>query len=250
LDSYSQSQARVYLDNMAQLETEFPDVTFVYMTGNAQGQESQNRYDRNQEIRAYCRQHNKILFDFADLDCWYGGEQYTISGIPSEHPHYWGDEAGHTTHESCENKARAFWWLLARVAGWEGTTGPVPDIRANGSDGAITVSPGSPVSISVSLDPGTKAGQDADWWIAASTPFASPADWCSYVYPAGWYPGRNLCIRHAAFSLNSFEVLNMALPDGHYTFYFALDDPDGAATGPWWGIDSVQVIVEESTAGP
>lgn len=120
LDYYSQSEVEVYLNNMAELETEFPGVTFIYMTGNAQSQEEQNRYDRNEQIRAYCRQHNKMLFDFADLDCWYDNEQYAVNGIPSEHPHYWGDEAGHTTYESCENKARAFWWLLARIAGWDG----------------------------------------------------------------------------------------------------------------------------------
>jgi hypothetical protein len=32
------------------------------------------------------------------------------------------------------------------------------------------------------------------------------------------------------FSLTSLEVLNMALPQGDYTFYFAIDEPhDGAA---------------------
>lgn len=119
LDYYSQSEVQTYLNRMSQLESEFPDVTFIYMTGNAQS-EDQNRVDRNNQIREYCRNNGKFLFDFADLDCWYNGQQHTVNGIPMEHPHYHGDEAGHTTHESCANKARAFWWMMARLAGWDG----------------------------------------------------------------------------------------------------------------------------------
>lgn len=122
LDYYSQAQTQAYLDAMSQLESEYPGVTFIYLTGNAQSEE-QNRYDGNNQIRNYCRDNNKILFDFADLDCWYNGEQHTQGGIPMEHPQYNGDQAGHTTYESCDNKGKAFWWLLARVAGWDGGTG-------------------------------------------------------------------------------------------------------------------------------
>lgn len=118
-DYYSQAETQKYLDKMSQLEKEYPDITFIYMTGNAQSEE-QNRLDRNNQVRNYCKNNKKILFDFADLDCWYNGQQYTVSGIPMEHPHYYGDQAGHTTFGSCQNKARAFWWMLARIAGWDG----------------------------------------------------------------------------------------------------------------------------------
>ena len=187
LDYYTQADVQVYLNNMAQLESEYPGVTFVYMTGNAQDS-NLNRYDRNNQIREFCRQNNKILFDFADLDCWYNGEQYTVDGIPTENPRYNGDEAAHTTFESCENKARAFWWLLARIAGWDGgsvsppaaptlaatTTGINVSISWNAVSGAsgytLFYAPypyTGPETIG-NVDMGTKTNISADLWKGAS----------------------------------------------------------------------------------
>jgi len=117
-------------------------------------------------------------------------------------------------------------------------------IQANGSDGPITVTPSDSVSIEVSLNPGDKTGQKADWWIAVNTPFVWPWNWYAYVYPTGWAQGVHMCVQAPLFALSPREVLNMALPPGEYTFYFAVDDPDGAAAGPWWGLDSVTVRVQ------
>ena len=133
LDYYTEDEVQVYLDSMTVLETEYPNVTFVYMTGNAQATDAEgyNRHLRNEQIRQYCEDHNKILFDFADLDCWwfnssdneweYATCNYNGVAVPVEHPHFHGDEAGHTTYESCEQKGRALWWLMAMIAGWAGS---------------------------------------------------------------------------------------------------------------------------------
>ena len=123
------------------------------------------------------------------------------------------------------------------------TANPVADIKANDSNGPLSISFGVPVSITIALDPGDATGQNADWWIYVNTPFASPGDWYSYVYPAGWMQGTNLCIQAPLFNLTPFEVLNLKLPVGNFTFYFAVDDPDGTATG-FRGMDSVEVTVE------
>jgi len=132
LDYYSAAEVQQYLDAMSQLETEFPTRVFVYYTGNAQatGSEGYNRHQRNQQIRQYCQQHNKVLFDFADLDAWWYNQgagsweqaTYSYSGqqIPVEHAQFHGDNGGHTNDASCIQKARAWWWLLARLQGWNG----------------------------------------------------------------------------------------------------------------------------------
>ncbi len=249
VDYYSAPEVQSYLDAMSQLEREYPDVTFVYFTGNAQSGE-QNRVDRNNQIRDYCRNNNKILFDFADLDCWYNGNQYVENGIPMEHPQYHGDEAGHTTFGSCENKGNAFWWLLARIAGWDGEEGgggivdPLDlGITANGATGSVTVSQETPVSVQISVSSGTSQGQNADWWIAVSTPNEAPYNWYTYVYGSGWLPGLNVCIQIPVFDLASHEVFSGTLSPGNYTFYFAMDAPDGIPSGPWWDLDAVNVEV-------
>jgi parallel beta-helix repeat protein len=125
-----------------------------------------------------------------------------------------------------------------------GSYGPMPDIKANGKSGPLTVSRGTSVSVAVSLDPGNRPLKKADWWVVVHTPFLPPNHWYSYVYPDGWKPGIHLCVQMPPFLLPpSFEVLNMALPCGEYTFYFALDEnADGIVDETWK--DSVDVRVE------
>ncbi len=119
-----------------------------------------------------------------------------------------------------------------------------PEIKANGQKGSVVALPGEPVSITISLDSGNKTGQKADWWIGVVTSFAPPLNWLTYVYPAGWQLGLQPCLQAPIVQIPSFEVFNMALPVGAYTFFFALDEADGAAAGPWFGLDVVDVTVK------
>jgi hypothetical protein len=131
LSSATEEYVQAYLDSFAVLESEFPSVTFVYMTGNAQSAgAAANRYARNEQIRQYCRANNKVLFDFADLDCWWYNpdtQEWELNTYtdgygdtyPLQHPQFDGTEVAHTTWESCEQKGKALWWMMARLAGWQ-----------------------------------------------------------------------------------------------------------------------------------
>lgn len=119
-----------YLDSMSVLEAEFPGVTFVYSTGNAQvtGGDGYNRYLLNERIRAFCIANEKVLYDFADLDAWWYNsisgswehETYDYGGtaVPAEHPEWYGNDSSHTSFASCEQKGKAMWWLATMVSGW------------------------------------------------------------------------------------------------------------------------------------
>ncbi|MFH0981088.1 MAG: hypothetical protein V2A79_06085 [Planctomycetota bacterium] len=129
-----------YLDTMAQFETEFPGMRFILMTGHTDGTgETGTLNQRNNQVRQYCLTNGKVLFDFADiesydpdgnyyLDLWcndncdYSGGNWAVEWCAA-HP---GDplcddcSCAHSQPLNCNLKGRAFWWMMARLAGWPG----------------------------------------------------------------------------------------------------------------------------------
>jgi hypothetical protein len=122
---------------------------------------------------------------------------------------------------------------------------PVASIRANGASGAVTVSPGTPLSVTVHVDNAHLAGPSPEWWIVANTPFGEPLNWFSLVSPGRWEPTVNPLSPMFSFFysfMNSWEVFNGTLPTGLYTFYLAVDDKqDGIPDLKWWDFVEVQV---------
>ncbi|MBI5326292.1 MAG: T9SS type A sorting domain-containing protein [Ignavibacteriae bacterium] len=144
----SQSDIQTYLTLMNQLETDFPNVKFIYMTGHLNGTGvNGNVNQRNEQIRKYCRDNNKILFVFAYIERYDPDGKYFLDKNADDGCNYtggnWADEwcaanpgkcdncgCAHSKCLNCQQKGKAFWWLMARVAGWSGVT-DVEDYSSN-----------------------------------------------------------------------------------------------------------------------
>jgi len=141
---YSSTQINDYLYRLNQFENEFPGMRFIYMTGHLDGGGSGGTlHQQNEMIRNYCRNNNKVLFDFADIERYDpGGVDYLDLGADDNCDYdngNWAQEwcaahsgsdlcdacsCAHSQSLNCNLKGRAFWWMMARLAGWSGETSP------------------------------------------------------------------------------------------------------------------------------
>ena len=119
---------------------------------------------------------------------------------------------------------------------------PTATVTINDNIGPVTIKPGDPVSIKVSLDPGSRLGDLADWWAGIVTPFGifslvitldNSGELVLDYVPIGFNiqdlkPTISADLGEVPlFDLPPFEILSItteiSIPEGEYTPFIAVD---------------------------
>lgn len=136
---------QLYLDTMAAFEVDYPNMRFILMTGHTDGGRATLTRNNNM-VRQYAIDSNKVLFDFADIESYDPDGNYypgTDDSCPwcfdwcAAHPEDCTDlpSCAHSHGFNCMLKGQAFWWMMARLAGWEGQVAEQLDITVpNGGE--------------------------------------------------------------------------------------------------------------------
>jgi hypothetical protein len=122
---------------------------------------------------------------------------------------------------------------------------PLLDIKANDSDGPLTIAPSDIVAITVSLDPGGYVDQSLDCWLFADTSNGR----YSYTPLGRWQAGSHLVTQTPPDILLLKQVYYNLAPFGlgSYKLFLALDsNADGILDATW--MDSVVIHVKDKEA--
>lgn len=115
-----------YRSHMEQLMNDNPTKKFVWITIPLTTSGNANTDAFNANLRNYAQTHNIFLFDLAAI------ESHDPSGNPvtngSSEALYAGytSDGGHLNTTGADRVAQAWWYLMARVSGWDGTPAPTP----------------------------------------------------------------------------------------------------------------------------
>ena len=134
---------------------------------------------KHQYIREYVKKDpGRILFDYADILCWDDdGKQTTATWNGHTFPIITatnlGDASiGHISSAGSIRLAKAMWWMLARIAGWDGgvTSIPVTGITVTGTGGATTITTDNgTLQLTATVTPSDATNKTVTWSVVNGT---------------------------------------------------------------------------------
>ncbi len=186
-------------------------VRFVYMTGHVNGQGENGRTNEiNTYIRNHCMANDRILYDFAGIESYDPDDNYFLDDSTNDECYYmvngartgnWAEEwaegkvmmdgvddvahnepnggqyyhcsPAHTHAVNGNMKAYAFWYLMARLAGWEGDTSgftQVSSIIIQGEGGSTEINtPGGTLQMRADVSPDEASDTSITWSVTDGT---------------------------------------------------------------------------------
>ena len=110
--------AESYLQVMSELAERLPQVKLARVTASMD-EPNEIMAKFNRQVRESALRNRGILLDTADIESWRNNRQQLVRDVPVRHPAYRA-ASGVPATDNLTNQGSAAWWLLARLAGWEG----------------------------------------------------------------------------------------------------------------------------------